>query len=50
MEWTMTNEFYDLYLTNGFYIDFENYKSNPNNSPLIDEQTGEWIEFPDLAW
>ncbi|WP_099290173.1 MULTISPECIES: DUF4843 domain-containing protein [unclassified Butyricimonas] len=33
--------------SNGFYRDFEAYKANPANKPLIDENTGEWIEIPD---
>ena len=49
MEWTMTNDFYDLLLSNGFYSDFEAYKANPANKPLLDENTGEWIEIPDLS-
>lgn len=49
MEWTMTNEFYDLLLSNGFYTDFEAYKTNPDNKPLLDENTNEWIAIPDLS-
>ena len=48
-EWTMTNQFYDVLYSNGFYLDFEEYKADPNNEPLIDENTGEWIEIPDIS-
>ena len=27
----------------------EEYKANPDNEPLIDENTGEWITFPPVA-
>ena len=48
-EWTMTNQFYDVLYSNGFYLDFEEYKADPDNAPLIDENTGEWIEIPDIS-
>ena len=48
-EWMMTNQFYDILLSNGFYTDFEAYKADPANQPLIDENTGEWIEIPDIS-
>ena len=48
-EWTMTNQFYDVLYSNGFYMDFEEYKADPDNAPLIDENTGEWIEIPDIS-
>ena len=31
------------------YLDFEEYKADPDNAPLIDENTGEWIEIPDIS-
>ena len=43
-EWMMTNQFYDILLSNGFYTDLEAYKADPANRPLIDENTGEWID------
>lgn len=48
-DWTMTNEFYEILYSNGFYTDFAAYKADPANSPLIDENTGEWIEIPDIS-
>ena len=48
-EWMMTNQFYDILLSNGFYTDLEAYKADPANRPLIDENTGEWIEIPDIS-
>ena len=42
-EWMMTNQFYE------FYTDLEAYKADPANRPLIDENTGEWIEIPDIS-
>lgn len=39
---------YDAILrSNGFYRDLEAYKADPANPPLIDENTGEWIEIPE---
>ena len=37
-EWMMTNQFYDILLSNGFYTDLEAYKADPANRPLIDEK------------
>ena len=46
---TSLNQFYDILLSNGFYTDLEAYKADPANRPLIDENTGEWIEIPDIS-
>lgn len=48
-EWTMTNQFMEVVYGNLLYSLLEEYKADPSNSPLIDENTGEWIEFPDLS-
>ena len=48
-EWMMTNQIYDILLSNGFYTDLEAYKADTANRPLIDENTGEWIEIPDIS-
>ena len=45
-EWVATSGFTTLWITNVFYKDFEAYKANPANKPLIDENTGEWISIP----
>lgn len=39
--------YYDILDSNGFYLDFQAYKADPANPPLIDENTGKWIEIPD---
>ena len=48
-DWTMEDEFMDIVFGNTLYDMLEEYKSDPSNPPLIDEHTGEWIEFPDLS-
>ncbi|MCQ4874672.1 DUF4843 domain-containing protein [Butyricimonas paravirosa] len=48
-EWIMTDKFMEILYSNGFYQDFEAYKANPANKPLLDENTGEWIEIPDVS-
>ena len=30
------------------YNSLQEYKSNPDNPPLIDENTGDWIYFPSI--
>lgn len=42
-----TWDFDEILRSNGFYRDFEAYKADPANSPLIDENTGEWIGIPE---
>lgn len=37
----------EILRSNGFYRDLEAYKADPANPPLIDENTGEWIEIPE---
>lgn len=41
--------FYDILLDNMVYECLKEYKSDPSNPPFIDENTGEWIEFPDMS-
>ena len=48
-EWTMRSDFNELVSSNGFYRDFEAYKADSSNKPLIDENTGGWIEIPDIS-
>lgn len=43
------DSFYEALYGNLLYESLEEYKSDPSNPPLIDENTGEWIEFPDLS-
>lgn len=47
-EWAETNEFYEVLGGNMLYELLEEYKADTSNPPLIDENTGEWIEFPNL--
>lgn len=44
--WTMSSEYLELFNSNGFYTDYEDYKKSPGYKPLIDENTGEEISFP----
>lgn len=46
--WTASNDFYEVAYSNGFYTDFEEYRSNPANPPLLDDE-GEWISIPDIS-
>lgn len=48
-DWTASSAFSKILYSNGFYTDFEAYRANPANSPLIDENTGEWISIPDIS-
>ena len=43
-EWMMTNQFYG----HAVHPNFPE-KADPANRPLIDENTGEWIEIPDIS-
>ena len=43
------DSFWEAIMGNILYETLEEYKSDPSNPPLLDENTGEWIEFPDLS-
>lgn len=45
-DWRMSGNFTELFYSNAFYTDYEDYKKSPGYKPLIDENTGEEISFP----
>lgn len=47
-EWENSSNFTELRKGNSFYTDYESYRQDPKNKPLIDENTGREIEFPNL--
>lgn len=48
-EWYWSaDSFWELLDENTLYESLKEYRSDPSNPPLLDENTGEWIEFPDL--
>lgn len=48
-EWYFNaDNFYQALEENLWYESLEAYKSDPTNPPLLDENTGDWIEFPNL--
>lgn len=49
MSWMKEVSFSEALFGNTLYETLEEYKSDPSNPPLLDENTGEWIEFPDLS-
>lgn len=48
-DWVNSSSFTDLKKNNQFYTDYETYRQDPNHQPLIDENTGNEIEFPNLS-
>ena len=50
MDWYYNEDsFFEALMGNVLYESLEEYKADPANPPLLDENTGEWIEFPDLS-
>ena len=47
-KWYDSDEFWEALMSNLLYDALEEYKSNAGNPPLLDENTGEWIEFPNM--
>ena len=47
-EWYMSFAYANADLQKQLIEALEEYKANPDNEPLIDENTGEWITFPEL--
>ena len=50
MNWYYNEDsFFEALMGNVLYESLEEYKADSSNPPLLDENTGEWIEFPDLS-
>ena len=50
MDWYYNEDsFFEALMGNVLYESLEEYKADSSNPPLLDENTGEWIEFPDLS-
>ena len=50
MNWYYNEDsFFEALMGNVLYASLEEYKADSSNPPLLDENTGEWIEFPDLS-
>ncbi len=47
-KWYNSEEFWEVIMSNLLYDALEEYKSNADNPPLLDENTGEWIKFPNM--